>query len=283
MKNVAAFLEEVAERLRRGERVAVATIIGKEGSGPRDVGAMMALFEDGTKIGTIGGGGFEKTVLEDMRQALRDGKPRTLRYALRRENIPSDAKPTNHLCGGVVTVFINVLKPDPRLVVVGAGNVGKPLADMANIMGFRVIVIDSDPLLASRERYPYAEKILVGDPPEKLAEIKPTRDTIVAIVYGDVEKDYQSLRVAIEKGMPYVWALCSRARAAWMIRRLREEGVDLSASETRVYAPAGLDIGSDTPEEIAVSIMAEIICEMHGCRKPVGSLSIYDKLVGGEK
>ncbi len=277
MRNIAVFLREIAERLERGERVAVATIVGKEGSGPRDVGAMIALFEDGRKIGTIGGGGFEKHVIEEMRKALEDGRPRLVKYALRRDNIPRDAIPTNHLCGGVVSVFINIYKPDPRLVLVGAGNVGKPLADMANILGFRVTVIDSDPGLASRERYPYAEKILVGDPAEQLRGLEMTRDTVVVIAYGEVEKDYECLKAAVEKKAPRIWALCSRARAAWMIKRLDEEiGLDKVSSE--IHAPAGLDIGSDTPEEIAVSILSEIICSMKGCRPPVDTLSIYEKL-----
>ena len=176
-------------------------------------------------------------------------------------------------------MFINVLKPQPRLIITGGGHVGKPIADLANILGWKTIIIDKDPKLASRQRYPYAEKVLVGSPSELIAVNATSPYDIAVIAYGDVEEDYMSLRNLLINGFKgHIWALCSRTRATWMLKRLvEEEGLDLDEYIDRLHMPAGLDINSDTPEEIAVSIIAEIICVLKNCRKPVRSLDISSK------
>jgi len=266
------------EELEKGYSVALITIIGKEGSGPRDVGATILYSSSGLKIGTIGGGSFEKLVLEEARKALAEGRPHRVKYALRPENIPSDAIKTSHLCGGVVEVFINVFKPVPRIILFGAGNVGKPLADLANLLGYRVIVLDTSPDLANSERYPYAEKVLAGDIIDYIEKIEFRETDIAIIAYGEVETDYQILKKLIEKKFPgHIWALCSRRRCTWMLDRLMKEGVDLKNHIDKLHMPAGLDIKSDTPEEIAVSIFAEIICLLRGCKTPVETLDISKK------
>jgi xanthine dehydrogenase accessory factor len=128
--------KKIVEELEKRRPVALATIVNKEGSGPRDLGASLVYTIDWVKVGTIGGGHIEKIIIEETRKALREGAPRRIKLALRRENIPPDAIPTNQLCGGVVEVFINVIKPPPRLIITGGGNVGKPIADIANILGY---------------------------------------------------------------------------------------------------------------------------------------------------
>ncbi|MEM0110447.1 MAG: XdhC family protein, partial [Desulfurococcus sp.] len=205
-------------------------------------------------------------------------KPRRVKMALRRENIPPDAVPTNMLCGGVVEVFINVLKPKPRLILVGAGHVGKPIADIGNILGYRIVVVDKDPGLASRDRYPYAEVVKSGSIIDELKTIEFTENDIAVIAFGEVETDYQVLKHLVSNGFKgHIWVLCSRNRAKWMFDRLVSEGVDVSSFSERIHMPAGLNIEAETPEEIAVSIWSEIICVLKSCRKPVPSLSILDK------
>jgi len=268
-------LHKTLEELEKGYRVALVTVIGKEGSGPRDVGSMVMVSSSGLKIGTIGGGFFEKSVLEEVYKALEDGKPRRLKYALRPENIPEDAIPTKHLCGGVVEVFINVINPPIRVILFGAGNVGKPIADLAHMLGYRVLVLDSDEKLATWERYPYAEKIFVGDLVKNIDNIIFKASDIAIIAYGEVETDYQILKQLLLKNFPgHVWALCSRRRCSWMLNRLLEEGVDLSRYVDKLHLPAGLDIGSDSPEEIAVSILAEVICVLKKCDIPVKTMNL---------
>ncbi|MCI4461337.1 MAG: XdhC family protein [Thermogladius sp.] len=271
---------KIVEELSRNKVVAVVTIVSKEGSGPRDLGAQMIVTEDGLKYGTIGGGSLEAILYSEALKALKEGKPRLLKLALRRDNIPKDAIPTNQLCGGVVEAFINVIQPSPRLILAGGGNVGKPIADIANILGFRVIVIDDKQELANPQRYPYAEKVIVGNLEEEVGKLQYVKTDVFVIAYGEVETDYRVLRKLIELKFPgHIWALCSRNRCAWMLKRLLEENFNLSDYKDRLHMPAGLDIGSDTPEEIAVSILAEVICVRKSCSTPVKSMSIASVLI----
>jgi len=270
-------LFKAVEELDRGRPVALVTLVNKEGSGPRGLGSLMIVTIDGLKYGTIGGGEFEAFVIKESLSALKEGKPRRVKMALRRENIPPDAMPTNMLCGGVVEVFINVLKPKPRLILVGAGHVGKPIADIGNILGFRVVVVDKDPGLANKDRYPYAETVKSGSVIDELKTIEFMENDIAVIAFGEVETDYQVLKHLVLNGFKgHIWALCSRNRAKWMLDRLVSEGVDVSSFRERIHMPAGLNIEAETPEEIAVSIWSEIICVLKSCRKPVPSLSILD-------
>jgi len=271
---------KIVEELSRNKSVAVVTIVSKEGSGPRDLGAQLIVTEDGLKYGTIGGGSLENILYSEALRALKEGKPRLLKLALRRDNIPKDAIPTNQLCGGVVEAFINVIEPSPRLILAGGGNVGKPIADIASILGFRVIVIDDKQELANPQRYPYAEKVIVGNLEEEVGKLQYVKSDVFVIAYGEVETDYRVLRRLVELKFPgHIWALCSRNRCAWMLKRLLEENFNLSDYKDRLHMPAGLDIGSDTPEEIAVSILAEVICVRKSCSTPVKSMSIASVLI----
>lgn len=263
------------KKVASGEKVALVTVIGKEGSAPRDIGATMAIASDGSKVGTIGGGELEGILIKEAMSTLAENRPKRLKIALRPENVPEDAIKTGMICGGVVEVFINIVSPERRLVVVGAGHVGKPVADIGNILGYKVIVIDKNPDLLSPQRYPYAERIL-GDVVEEVGKLELNETDVVVIAYGEPEVDYQVLKKLILKNFKgHIWALCSKRRAKWMLDRLKQENIDLRDFEGRIHAPAGLDIGSDTPEEIAVSIWAEIICEVKKCSKPVKPLGIF--------
>lgn len=266
----------IIEELNKGNPVAIATLISKEGSGPREIGAMMAVTVSGEKIGTIGGGELEAIIIRNALEAIEKGEPRKIKLALRRENVPSDAQPTGMLCGGVVEVFINVVKPQPKVLIIGAGNVGKPLAELGSLLGFRTIVMDRNENLANPTRYPFAEQVFAGD---FLAELEKTRlgpGDVAVIAFGEVETDYQSLKKILQANPGrHVWVLCSRHRAKWMAERLRQEGVDVENHKRFIHMPAGLDIKSATPEEIAVSIWAEIICVLKNCEVPVRTLSIF--------
>ncbi|MEM4869862.1 MAG: XdhC/CoxI family protein [Desulfurococcaceae archaeon] len=270
----AEILDWCLRELSKGRSVALITVIGKEGSGPRDPGAMMAVSSTGEKTGSIGGGDLEKRIVEEALDSLRTGRVKRIRVSLGAEKPPEDAVRVRALCGGVIEVFINVINPKPRVIIVGAGHVGKPVADIGNILGYRVVVLDSDPRLASRDRYPYAEQVLVGDVVEELEKLELTDSDVLVVVYGDPEVDYRAVRNTLKKGFKGpIWVLCSRRRAEWMLSRLKSEGFDIEQLKGRLHMPAGLDIGSDTPEEIAVSIWSEVICEARKCSKPVKSLS----------
>lgn len=268
-------IQWVHSKLSKGIRVALITVIDKEGSGPRDIGAFMAVSQDGEKAGTIGGGEVEELLIREALKSIEENTPRRLKIALRRDNVPSDALKTNMLCGGVIEVFVNVLNPKTKVVIFGGGHVGKPLGDIAHIMGYDVIVVDKNPSLANNERFPYAENIISDDLPGEVDKLTLSNTDVVVIAFGEPDTDYRVLRELIAKGFKgHIWVLCSKKRASLMISRLKDEGFDLSVHKDRLHMPAGLDIGSDTPQEIAVSIWAEIVCELKRCSKPVRSLGL---------
>ncbi len=264
---------KIIEEIENNRRVALITVVNKLGSAPREPGAKMLVFEDGTTLGTIGGGSFERQVVSEALKAIREEKPRKIKYVFRRDHIPKDAVPTGLECGGELEVFIDVISPAPRIIIVGAGHIGKPLADLAHMMSFRVIVIDENSEIASRERFPYAEKIIVNELAKGLLEAEVSRNDFVAIVYGGLEEDYKVFKQAILAEPRYVGLLGSKRKVTLFKKQLLEEGINLDNYKGRVYAPIGLDIGARTPEEIAVSIMAEITSIIRGA-KNVKHLSI---------
>lgn len=270
-------LEWCLRELSKGHVVALITVTDKQGSGPRDPGAMMAVSSTGEKAGTIGGGEFERYILREALEAIKEAKPRKLKLSLGAEGQLEGVVETGMLCGGVVEVFINVLKPRPRIVVVGAGHVGKPVADIGNLVGYRVVIVDSDPQLASKERYPYAERVITGDVTSEVEKIELFDNDVVFVAHGNPEVDYAVIKTLLLRGFRgHIWALCSKKRALWMLERLVREGIDIDKYRDRLHMPAGLHIGSDTPEEIAISVWSEIICETRKCEKPVKSLSVVN-------
>ncbi len=265
--------ERIINELKNNRKVALVIVVGKLGSGPREPGAKMLVFENGKTYGTIGGGSFERQVVNEALKAINEEKSRKVKYVFRRDHVPKDAVPTGLECGGELEVFIDVISPVPRIIVVGAGHIGKPLADLANLMNFKVVIIDDNAEIASRERFPYAEQIIVDELSKGLlkANVKPT--DFVAIVYGGLEEDYEVFKQAVLAKPRYVGLLGSKRKIVLFKKRLLEEGIDLEQYKGRVYAPIGLDIGAKTPEEIAVSIMAEITSIIRGA-KNVKHLSI---------
>ncbi len=249
----------ILEELQAKRPVALAVIVSKLGSGPREPGTKMLVLSNGETIGTIGGGNFERLVIKEALKALKEGKPRKVKYVFRRDHIPEDAVATNLECGGEVEVFIDVIKPKPRIIVVGAGHIGKPLADLANFLGYRVVIIDDKSELASKDRFPYAEKIVVDEVSKAVEKVGITNEDYVAIVYGCVEEDYSILRKVIEYKPKYIGLLGSKRKITLFLKKLREEGVNVDELKGVLYAPIGIDIGAVSPEEIAISIMAEIV------------------------
>jgi xanthine dehydrogenase accessory factor len=253
-------LRELVHFLENRKKVALCTIIDKVGSGPRDVGAKMIVCEDGKTVGTIGGGNFERRLINEALKALKEGKSKKIVFSLYRDKVKVDAVDTGLICGGELTIFIDVIEPKPRLVIIGAGHVAWFLAKLADIAGFSLVIVDDNEELANRERFPMAEEIIMGNFNEILNKIKLNHCDFVVIVHGEPEHDYLALEKTIRKKPAYVGLLGSKTKVTTLVKRLNEMGV--SAEDLKVlHAPAGLDIGAQTPEEIAVSILAEIIRE----------------------
>ena len=259
-------LSKIIEELNKDNVIALCTIVEKKGSGPGDVGTKMLISSNGDVYGTIGGGSFERLVIKDALKAINESKSRLIRYLLRRTKIAQDAKLTDLECGGEVSVFIDIITPTPKLIIVGAGHIGKSLADLAHMLGFKIIIIDSNKELASKERFPYANKIIIDRIDRALEKSNITSRDLLAIVYGSVEEDYIALKKALELKPRYIGLLGSKYKIKKFKDRLMREGIDLSKFKGAIYAPIGLDIGAKTPEEIAISIIAEIIGILRGAR-----------------
>lgn len=251
--------EELSRILREGRRAALCIITAKRGYAPREVGTKMLIDEDGGIRGTIGGSEMERVVLEKALEAMREGKPKRVTFALGIE--PREgAIPIGSECGGEVEVFIDVVKPEPRLIIVGSGHIAKPLAELAHLAGFEVFVVDDAPT-ASRERFPEAE-IRSGPFEEEMAQLEVRPTDYVAIVHGEASYELTALRVMLRKRPAYVGLLGSRHKVEGRKRELREEG--FKEEVEIIKGPIGLEIGAETPEEIAVSIIAELIKERRG-------------------
>jgi len=252
-------LSKTLEELSRGRRVAICTIVKKTGSAPRDVGAKVAVVEDGRTVGTIGGGRFEDLVKEEALKALKDGSCRLVKYSFGTGSGVDTGLP----CGGEVEVFIEPLEPSWRLIVLGGGHVGSTLARLAREAGFEVVLVDDQ----------VGGVDLAKPPREALEELKPKPSDCVVIAYGEPSKDYEALREALRHGSRYIGLLGSKRKVKELLDRLSaEEGVESEALKGRLYAPVGLNIGADEPVEVALSILAEIIGVRRGARLPHLSL-----------
>ena len=169
-------LNEAARLLEKGKSLALCTVVEKKGSGPRDVGAKMIVSEDGTTYGTIGGGNVERALVDECLKAIKEHKSRKVTFNLNK-NQKEGTVGTGMICGGELTVLIDVIEPTPRLVIVGAGHVALPLAKLASTVGFKVVIVDDERKLANKEQFPMAENIVAGDYAQVLSDIrvKPKR------------------------------------------------------------------------------------------------------------
>jgi len=253
----------VSEALERGESVALVTVVSTIGSTPQRVGAKMLVFADGRIVGTIGGGCYENDAFWKAREAIASRMPQVVHYEL------SDdfAQETGLICGGQMDVYIEPIEPSPELYIVGAGHVGFHLARLAQEVSFRVHVIDDREKFANADRFPDAAEIVVDDVPGWIARTALPPHAYVVIVTRGHTNDLEALRALAPRDLRYLGLIGSRAKIARIYEALLEDGMSSEVLE-RVHAPIGLDIGAVTPQEIAVSILAELIGVKHGKTHP---------------
>jgi xanthine dehydrogenase accessory factor len=249
----------VADALDRGEPAALVTIVATTGSTPQRVGAKMLVFGDGRMVGTIGGGCYENDAFWKARETITARKPQLVHYEL------SDdfAEETGLICGGQMDVYIEPIEPSPELYVIGAGHVGTHLAHLAQEVGFHVHVVDDREKFANRDRFPAATEVLTEDIPEWLARTNLTPNAYVVIVTRGHTNDLEALRALAPRDLRYLGLIGSRAKVARIYDALTADGMPAEHLK-KVHAPIGLDIGAVTPQEIAVSILAELIAVKHG-------------------
>ncbi len=254
--------EKAVEALEQGLKVCIAVIVEKIGSGPRGPGAKIVVLEDGRYFGTLGGGPFERMVVSHALQAIKDGKPRLEKYSFTGTEEPKrkGVHETGLLCGGTVTVFFDVLRPKPTAFIVGVGKIGKPLADIMNLIGTKIVALDPNKELLKKEVFPYAE--LYHGTPEEIGEYikeKARPIDMVFVVHGETNIDVPVLKKALESKAGFIGVLGSKRKIIEYVKMVMKEGAKLEDIRKRVRAPIGIDIGAKTPEEIAVSIAAQAI------------------------
>src|SRR5216117_3869288 len=253
----------VAAALEPGEPAALVTIVSTTGSTPQRVGAKMLVFGDGRIVGTIGGGCYENDAFWKAREAITTRKPQLIHYELDDDF----AQETGLICGGQMDVYIEPIEPSPELYVIGAGHVGFHLARLAHEVGFRVHVVDDREKFANSERFPSADEVVVDDIPAWVAGANLPPHAYAVIVTRGHTNDLEALRALAPRELRYLGLIGSRAKVARIYDALLEDRMP-SELLKRVHAPIGLDIGAVTPQEIAVSILAELIAVKHGKTHP---------------
>ena len=249
----------VADALERGESAALVTIVSTTGSTPQRVGAKMLVFPDGRLVGTIGGGCYENDAFGKAREAILSRKPQLVHYELDDDF----AQESGLVCGGQMSVYIEPLEPSPELYVIGAGHVGACLANMAHEAGFQVHVIDDREKFANRERFPHVAEVVTEDIPAWIERTALPPHAYTVIVTRGHTNDLDALRALAPRELRYLGLIGSRAKVARISDQLLSEGMDPTLL-TQVHAPIGLDIGAVSPQEIAISILAELIAVKHG-------------------
>ncbi len=231
---------------------ALVTVIATSGSAPAKPGALMVVEADGTTTGTVGGGSFEHKLTAEAVSSIAGGKDRELTY-----NLASD-KELGMICGGTVRTFIRVFHTAPKLVIVGAGHIGLELYRLALLQGFQTVVFDIRPELASRERFPQAERFVVDDLAAALRDYPITPDCYITIAASTHEADQLALEAVISREAAYTGMIGSSSKIKKIFRYLLDHATPRAAIE-KVYAPMGLNIASVKPPEIALAIFSEIL------------------------
>ena len=269
--------EEIVKLQRDGHKGAVATIVNVRGSIPSFKSAKMLVRDDGTIAGTIGGGCVEAEVWQAAREVMASEKPRTLSFDLNQD----PKYDTGLVCGGTLEIFVEPVLPPPLLYIFGAGHVGYELYKAAGRAGFDVIVSDDREAYANVERFPEAREVIADDFDRALAGMTPSDSSYIVIVTRGHRDDMRVLRWAVKTQAKYIGMVGSRRKAITVFRELTKEGLNPELFE-RVHSPVGLDIGAITPEEIAVSIVAELIGIRRGVERALSHMSWFHKRNAGE-
>jgi xanthine dehydrogenase accessory factor len=251
--------EELVRLRRLGQKCALATIVQVRGSIPSYESAKLLVREDGSMAGTIGGGCVEAEVWNAAREVIETEKPKHLTF-----NLGQDAAYDNGLiCGGQLDVFVEPVVPQPQAFIFGAGHISKSLSKVLSLAGFGTSVIDDRESFASRERFPEANEVYAGEYEEIFPKLPVHEGSYLVIVTRGHRDDMRVLKWAVGTNARYIAMIGSKRKVLNVIRELEKEGIP-AASFERIFAPMGLEIGAISPEEIAISVAAEMIAVRRG-------------------
>jgi xanthine dehydrogenase accessory factor len=250
---MASIYQALSEIEKNNESAALCTVVKSEGSTPRHVGSKMLVYPDGKFIGSVGGGELENRVTKAALESLNSGSAVVLSYSM---SDPSRGDPG--VCGGTVEVFVEPILPPATILVIGVGHVGKAVVHLAKWLGFRVAVSDDRPEFCTPESVPEADAyypVEMGKLPEHL---KISKQTYIIITSRGSNVDVEGLPSLLESDARYIGVIGSRRRWLTTVKTLREKGIP-EEEIARVHSPMGLELNAETPEEIAVSILAEVL------------------------
>lgn len=246
-------LDSISEMIKANKKVALATITRVKGSTPRKEGSMMGILEDGSIFGTIGGGNLEAEVIKQAKKCMSIGKSNTFHFQL------TDSEGSLHMqCGGEAEVFIKIFNPYHKLYIVGGGHVALKLYELGKMMGFYTVIIEDREEFCNLDRFPKADELKVGDIEKTLMECPLDESSYVVIITRGHNHDEIALKSVIESNARYIGMIGSKNKTRYIMDNLKNEGISKEQLD-KVYAPIGIELGGETPEEIAFSIMSEIV------------------------
>jgi xanthine dehydrogenase accessory factor len=246
--------DEIVRLRKLGQKCALATIVQVKGSIPSYESAKLLVREDGSMLGTIGGGCVEAEVWTIAREVIDTGKPRHLNFSL-----GQDAAYDNGLiCGGQLNIFVEPVIPQPRAFIFGGGHVSKSISKAANMAGFSTVIVDDREAFANAERFPEAEATYAEEYEAVFPKLEVNSSSYVVIVTRGHRDDMRVLRWAVTTPAKYISMIGSKRKTISVVKELEKEGLPREAFE-KIFAPMGLEIGAESPEEIAISVVAEMI------------------------
>ncbi|HEY2981611.1 MAG TPA: XdhC family protein [Anaerolineales bacterium] len=256
--------QALAEVEKNNQAAALCTVTRSEGSTPRHVGSKMLVYPDGHFIGTVGGGELESRVIRAALESMRDGKTQSLAYTM-----ADPARGDPGVCGGQVEVFVEPILPAPTIVVIGGGHVGRAVVHLAKWLGFRVAVSDDRPEFCNPESIPGADAYYPVPMAQLVDQLKVTPQTSLVVTSRGSPIDAEGLPHLLDSPAGYIGVIGSKRRWATTVKALIDKGVPEEKLQ-RVHSPMGLELQAETPEEIAVSILAEILMTRdRGTGKPM--------------
>ncbi len=270
--------EEITKLRKAGRKGALATIIQVQGSIPSYESSKILVRDDGSIVGTVGGGCVEAEVWSAAQEVMREEKPRRLHFNLNQHPEYDEGL----VCGGSLDIFVEPVLATPTLYLFGGGHVSLSVAKVASIAGFEIVVVDDREAFASKERFPEAVETHAGPWEGIFARLQFNEFSYVVIATRGHKGDLACLRWAMTTRARFIGMVGSRRKLIEFFKVLEKEGVSSEQLE-RVHSPVGLDIGALTPQEIAVSVVAEMIAVRRGVTGSLASMAFRPKAIGSSQ
>jgi xanthine dehydrogenase accessory factor len=251
--NVTTMYQEIQVALQRGEQIVVATVVKTSGAAPCEVGSKLLIYASGKLSGRLAGPTTDGKVAKEAQNALQEKRNYTTHI-----HMDADQGEAVGSCGATLEVFFEVLRPEPRLIIVGAGYVAQALTRLALQLDFRIEVVDDRRDLANPQVFGEKVQLTFGDIPQTISKLEPDESSWIVIVTRGHNLDKDALRAALATRATYIGMIGSPSKVKNIFRELLKDGVSQERLE-QIHAPIGLDIGAETPDEIALSIAAEMV------------------------